>query len=592
MSFFFFLDNIIYMASNNTPNINSQVEDVLNATQKALDLQAEADLKTPKTIDGIVEKANEQNKDPEALSGSPQGESEKSGDVPKTPQELYQKLSQLPESPADSTDNEAAQKQYISLADVPVVPPTNVAAACLSGVEEPLDLQKSNVVNAHDSSGATLTPGHSHLNPIHGKGNVIETPGYTPRLPGSTRLNPVKVAGNPPSVIDCPYDSSMHYKNSNVQSVNVPGAGLSVPIVTTSIASVNVPPLSGNNNQQVLVNIPGSHNIPPGPTSVARTGTNAHMNPVKLAGAPLVIQTPVTTNPGVYLNIAEIPQSAIKSGESGVDIVEHFTNDFPQSDLIECFQNGPDIDASDKSNVDSEHSDESSTPNVDSAEPEDESSTIVSKDANENSKNAVSIQQSEKIIDTTDKSANETYNELSNVQIPQKKTETAIEDGKTVYDKLSNIPKPFVTHSYVNTPQIRDVHLNPVKNPGTPPNVLETITPQITTPVMSHTNKPTNSVCTPPGQYKARAATGNVHLNPVKTPIPNVIHTPDNISAHVLGSTPVNSVNVPGQSVTIPLQIQNNTQSVNVPPLEENSQNVNGSGVQSHNVPGVPIINS
>lgn len=559
------------MTDSNENKSSNQIEDILDATQKALDLQAEADSKTPKDVDGIVEKAKQENKDPEKLSGSTLGQVAK--ETPKNGKQLLERLTTTPKPHDDPQD------MYLKLADVPAVPATNVAAACLSGVDKPVDLQKSNIIGIEDTL-QELPPGNAHLNPIPEQNNVIDLPGYKTRLPGCTRLNPVKVIGNPPSVIDCPYKSGLKEKHVNIQSVNVPGAGVAIPVVTNCIASLNLPPLADLGVQKTLVNIPGSLNVPPGPASIARTGTNPHMNPVKLQGAPLVINTPVAIKPESFIHVVESGISATDPNSGSVDIIEHFT--LHPDDIIEHFQNY------NESNDDSEESTEESVDSTNDPE------TLVSKDASdENKVNTVTGSCWDSDVDVKNKNVSKdsgikTYETLSNVQNISNLDVKQV-DAQTVYQDLSNVPSnvQFVS-SVVNTPQVRNVHLNPVKNPGTPPSVLETSSPQVVSP-LAHTNTPVSSVCVPPGQHMVKTTPGNVHLNPVKTPVPNVIHTPSVANDAVTTTTPVNSVNVPGQTVTIPMQVHNNTSSVNVPPVATNTQTV-GSTVSSQNVPGVPVL--
>lgn len=576
------------MADSNENKSSDQIEDILDATQKALDLQAEASTKTPKDVDGIVKKAKQENSDPEKLSGSTLGQVAE--ETPKTSEELLERLTTTPKPHDDPQD------MYLKLADVPAVPATNVAAASLSGVDKPVDLQKSNIIGIEDSL-QELPPGNAHLNPIPKQNNVVDLPGYKTRLPGSTRLNPVKVIGNPPSVIDCPYKSGLKKGHVNIQSVNVPGAGVAIPVITNCIASLSLPPLADLGVQKTLVNIPGSLNIPPGPASVARTGTDPHMNPVKLQGAPLVINTPVAIKPVSFIHVVESGVSATDPNTGTIDVIEHFT--LHPDDIIEHFTPHPDDDSNDNND---ENNDKSNNDNDDSNNDKSNDDELrnssnnkpIASDENKINTIATDVIGNHSNITQSNQSSDsgiKTYETLSNVQnVSVSNIDVKQVDAQTVYKDLSNVSlQTQYPSSYVNAPQVRNVHLNPVKNPGTPPSVLETSTPQVVSP-LAHTNTPVSSVCVPPGQHVVKGTSGNVHLNPVKTPVPNVINTPPVVNDNVTTTTPMNSINVPGQTITIPMQVQNTTSSVNVPPVTNDIQTV-GTAVSSQNVPGVPILN-
>lgn len=677
---FFYLFNIqIHMPEKNTDSPTEIIDKAVESSKKAIELQNEANLRAPKSPEEIVKKAQEQNKNPEALAGSPQGLSEQSQNMPKTPAGLYKKLAEGPKKVEEEykkklDEGKAGRETYLKLADVPAVPPTNLAAACLTGTDTDNPV-KSNIAAAGTSdnsviavpetspinpvdvlstpgqaSGSSIsairttvdlsdsTPGRTHLNPVltQTSANVIETPGYNPTLPGRIRLNPVKVPGNPPSIVDVPHDGFLAKgKHSNVASLNLPPSSATVPLALPTMRSVNVPPMAAKNSYQTFVNVPGSINVPPGPTGVARTGTDPHMNPVKLSGAPLVVQTPINVVPnGAVLNIAET-HASFDNPNTTAELIEHFV--VGPDDLIEHFVDGPEPGTSEeeknasttpttgsvtKSTVPADVTNTSTTATNDVTDPEnpdsdgddDENDGDADSDSDSDSPDAqTEILNPKKTPDDDSETTNvvapkktgeidgetpkEVYKQLQDAQkleVTEEKKET--DEPKEVYKKLQNAQPELVQN--VNASQIRDVHLNPAKTANGFPSVLTAAPAQVAQAVSKLDIVAPPSVSLPGGgntaaKYVASTATGNVHLNPAKNSAPSVIHTPDGVLAGTGVHSSVNSVNVPGQSITVPLAtgVGSAVQSHNVPPMTTNLQSGPAGSVvgPSTNIPSGPI---
>lgn len=598
------------------------VEDAKKGNKAAIELQQEALSKAPKNIEEVKEKATEN------AVGSPAEDAKAKIEATsdKTPREVYDTLKAGKKPKQDDEPKQLTPKQeYVSLADVAIPTPTNLAEACLAGVKRPAKIEEFTVAGNLSSINSVVsvpgqTPDNSelpatipgsvpgsavasmlstnditmqktgnHLNPVAGapSQSSIETPGLLPMGVGTLRLNPVKVPGSPYSVVTVPLDGASRKTNTSyAPALNIPGggAGAVAPLVVPNLPAVNIPPVPSFDCHQVFVNQPESVVVPPASVSKARSAAAPHMNPVKLAGAPLAIRTPV----GEFAH-----NVFVKLADEGVDT----------TDLIEHFVNGDSNDSLPKKKKDRKKPTHSNDKKHGQNNKESSGhGCIASEDGPVSDAGASkSVGDSQHVI-TADESPKEVYQDLADVQkVQQTSPDVDVEPAKEVYEELTHAPPAFYANSlpatFANSAQIRDVHLNPVKVPGGIPGVIQTQQQAVAAPGLdaSYVKMPTvNAQNVPGGAFNTVATPGENHLNPVGAAPPSVIQTtPPALFERGIGATSVtnatNALNVLGTCVTVPLNnVPTGLPAQNVPPMANSGQKsrVNVNNANSQNVPG------